>query len=596
MQTDCNNTQAASTCVAEQVDAFQNLMSGLSRYNIDFFIPYLISMAYFGRAEMIKGKNGSIQEQWKSYMDLLQFNAELWGKGFTGSMRAMEGFLSKEMESYFTAFENSISGAEGETLHDFYARQLNMLKGVGRNLPRAIEEIEPEYGFHFERGENPLVAQTERFWLYRIEPTDPKVKIDETGKPLLIIPPFVLGSNILCFLPGENKSYTHCFANQGIPTYIRIMKDIHETPALQTMTMEDDAMDTKVFCEKIMETHGKKVTLNGYCQGGFSAVCHILSDELDDVVDALITCVAPMDGTRSKSLGDFLRRLPDRFNDLLYGTKTLPNGNEVADGQLMGWVYKLKSIEDEAPVVAFFRDMFMVSQMERHARSISKTAAALNYWLKNERTDIPMSITQMSFASYNIPVTDDGTLAVTLFGRKLNFKGIEKKKIPWLLCYGESDDLVEKETALAPADFIEVEAVPFPKGHVAIATSWSHPESAYALHTRFGPDNQYRGPVRFQLDLNETLDKKAKAKKVAKKPAKKDNQADAEKESEEKGTVKKAAKKTEKKTGDGKAAGKTAKKTTGTAKKKTAGKTAQPKKTASKAGAAGKKKSSTDAN
>ena len=66
---------------------------------------------------------------------------------------------------------------------------------------------------------------------------------------------------------------------------------------------------------------------------------------------------------------------------------------------------------------------------------------------------------------------------------------------------------MEKETALAPLDYIDIETAPFPKGHVAIATSWSHPESAYALHTRFGPNKKYRGPVRFQLDLNEDLDK-----------------------------------------------------------------------------------------
>ena len=43
-----------------------------------------------------------------------------------------------------------------------------------------------------------------------------------------------------------------------------------------------------------------------------------------------------------------------------------------------------------------------------------------------------------------------------------------------------------------------------PKGHVAIATSWSHPDSNCALHTRFG-DGDYRGPVRFHMDLDEAL-------------------------------------------------------------------------------------------
>jgi hypothetical protein len=46
------------------------------------------------------------------------------------------------------------------------------------------------------------------------------------AKPVLIIPPYVLGANILGFLPGEQRSYAHCFANQGFPTYIRILKAI----------------------------------------------------------------------------------------------------------------------------------------------------------------------------------------------------------------------------------------------------------------------------------------------------------------------------------------------------------------------------------
>jgi len=64
---------------------------------------------------------------------------------------------------------------------------------------------------------------------------------------------------------------------------------------------------------------------------------------------------------------------------------------------------------------------------------------------------------------------------------------------------------VEPETALAPLDFVKAEATPFPKGHVAIATSWSYPRSAYALHMRYEKENT-RGPVRFQLDLQAELD------------------------------------------------------------------------------------------
>jgi hypothetical protein len=149
---------------------------------------------------------------------------------------------------------------------------------------------------------------------------------------------------------------------------------------------------------------------------------------------------------------------------------------------------------------------------------ISKTAAAINYWMSNERNDLPIEITHKSFVSYNIPISKDGTLPVTLFGRKLTFKRLKEKGIKWLICYGERDDLVEKEAALAPLDYIDVEVTPFPKGHVAIATSWSNPASACALHTRFG-DKNYRGPVRYQLDLDEEISG-LETKSIEKKPSK----------------------------------------------------------------------------
>ena len=272
------------------------------------------------------------------------------------------------------------------------------------------------------------------------------------------------------------------------------------------MDGDDDARDTRRFCETIHQNHGKMLTLNGYCQGGFNALCSLLSGELDGLVDAFITCVSPMDGTRSKGLARFLAQLPQRFNDLDYGTKTLPNGNRVADGQLMGWVYKLKSIEQEIPAAAFYRDLLMFARQKNGDHQISKTAAALNYWLQNERYDLPLEITRISFASYNTPIAADGNLPIRLFGNKLNLKRLKEKQIPWLICYGIHDDLVEKETALAPLDYIDAEVAPFPKGHVAIATSWSSPQSACALHTRFG-DGNHRGPVRFHMDLDAEHDK-----------------------------------------------------------------------------------------
>jgi len=510
---------------AHQMGAVQNFWAGFSRYASEFMIPYLLSTQYFARAERERMTTTTPWESFLSHMELAEFNQDIALKNLMASIRALNDVGGGELKNAMAALFNTATGNGEEDLEAYFARQARMMDRVANVYPQAIRDIEPEYGFHFERGHHELFAESDRFYVYKIAPTDPNVRIDDGAKPIFIIPPYVLGANILGFLPGDDRSYTHCYANQGIPTYIRILKKVTETPALQTLTGEDDALDTRVFCEKIMARHGKPVTLNGYCQGGFSAVCNILSGELDGVVDALLTCVSPMDGTRSRGLAAFLQSLPQRFNDLDYGTKTLSNGNQVADGKLMGWVYKLKSIENEAPLVAFYRDMMMVGPRKGKVPKISKTALALNYWLTYERTDLPLCITEMSFASYNTPITKDGVLPVKLFGRTLNLKRLAEKNIPWLICYGERDDLVEKETALAPRDYIDVEISPFPKGHVAMATSWSDPKSEYALHTRFGDNQEFRGPVRYHLDLDKALDQAAARSAESAKKAKPETKA-----------------------------------------------------------------------
>jgi hypothetical protein len=122
-------------------------------------------------------------------------------------------------------------------------------------------------------------------------------------------------------------------------------------------------------------------------------VVNLLSGELDGLVDALITCVAPMDGTRSQSLMEYMQHLPPRFRDLGYAVKTLPSGNQVVDGKVMSWVYKLKSMEREAPVFSFYRDLTMFRGAKGGEIEIPKTAAALNHWLIYDRNDLPVAIT-----------------------------------------------------------------------------------------------------------------------------------------------------------------------------------------------------------
>ncbi len=482
------------------LSATSYFLEGAKSYHDEFLNPLITAAETFQRVEASKLFNRDPLETAKSYYKLYEFNRDLLARYSQGSLNVYDNYFRANLENFLAAWFTTLLGEQGHKIEDFFVNQEETLRRVIRDYPKAIKQIEPEYGFHFEDQPDSLFAETDRFILRKVSPTEPGVKTNEKMKPVVIIPPFVLGSNILAFLPHQKKSYAHSFANRSIPTYIRTMKNIQTTEAVQTMTLEDDLHDTIHFCEEVKKAHSQAITLNGYCQGGFSALCNLLTGKLNGLVDALITCVAPMDGTRSVGLGDFLRNLPDQFNQLDYGTKTLKNGNKIADGNLMGWVYKLKSIEDSGPMATFLRDIMMLSHRNAGAPQINKTVAALNYWLQNERSDLPLSVTEMSFKSYNHPVSSDGTLPITIAGQKLNFNALKKKGFNWLLCYGESDDLVEKEVALAPLDWLDVEVTPFPKGHVAIATSWSHPESACSLDSVFG-EEKHRGPVRFHLDL-----------------------------------------------------------------------------------------------
>jgi hypothetical protein len=491
-----------ATAALEMMNAWQTAAATLTEYANAFSIPFIIAASYFNQIEKERLWSRKPYETILSYLKLGTVNMKLAGRALDGDMRAIEQFLNLALQTRLYALQDS----KPVMWTEFAQHMQRLSQHVAYTFPAAIEGIESEFGFHFERQPASCrVDETDRFILYQVLPTDPKVKPRGNGKPVLIIPPFVLGANILAFLPMEKRSYAHAFANQGIPTYIRIMQDIQTSEAVQLMEPEDDARDMRRFCQVIKSRHGQPLTLNGYCQGGFAALCDLLSGELDGLVDAFITCVSPIDGSRSTGMVNFLKELPQVFNDLAYGTKTLPNGNRVVDGALMGWVYKLKNIDTETPLLGMWRDMVLALKSEGDPANINKTAAALNYWLFYDRNDLPLKMTRMSFDSYNTPIAQDGTMPTKLFGRSLNLKRIQEKKIPWLICYGKQDDLVEPACALAPIEHVNAEVTGFPKGHVAIATSWSHPNSTYALHLRYAEGNS-RGPVRFQLDLQELID------------------------------------------------------------------------------------------
>ncbi len=493
-----------------QTRAAQYYWNGMFSYVTAFMAPSVNALNAFAATEKEKLAANSPAENLQSYSQLSNLNMRLAGAAMAAGLRAMNSFFYDTLSKGFLAWMNTFE--DEDCLCDFACRLEEVLKVTVREYPKAVEEIKAEFGFHLDNGGYVKVAETGRFDLYQVLPN--KKDITPRSKPILIIPPYVMGPNILAFLPGEQRSYVHSFANQGIPTYIRLIKDIHATAAVQTMTGEDDALDIRFFCQQLMARHNRPVTLNGFCQGGYQSLTALLSGELDGLVDALITCVTPVDGSRSKSLADYVKSIPPRFRDLKYSQKVLPNGNTVIDGPILAWVYKLRKLETESPIASFHRDIAMFDSQAGPRPRISKTAAGVSRWLTHDQQDVPVNITKMSFDSYSIPIDEEGTLPVTLFGRKLNLKRLEEKKVPWLICIADGDDLVDKEASLAPLNYIDAEVCVFPKGHASLATSWSTPASEYALHLRFrqsgaspaGPCKTYRGPVRFQIDLDAAIE------------------------------------------------------------------------------------------
>lgn len=479
--------------------------TGVFQYTRSFLEPFFIASKSF-REEESRRLSDHTLENISNYAHLSAFNLMLAGTAWKSSVNKALEYHSREFQRFAFALINTLEGADGETVDQYMAKEVEALERLLVDYPEAIHDIERDYGFHFDSDNYLLIDETERMSLYQVLPTEADVEVRPDRKPVLIAHPYVLGPNILAFLPEERKSYVHAFANQGIPTYVRIIKDIHSNPAVQVMTGEEDVLDTKLFSENIVGRHGKRLTINGVCQAGFIFLAGLLSGEFENLVDTLIICNSPIDGTRDEGLKRYMDEVVPRFRSLAYATKTMPNGNRVIDGKIMSWVYRLKSMENEAPLYTYYRDIDQFEEDVRHGvRGIGKTASAINRWLVYDRTDLPIDVTNLSRLSYTVPISPEGDLPFKLFGRRLNLNYINDKGINFLICYAREDKLVERSSSLAPLEFVKAEVTELPEGHAAIFTTWSHPDSEYALHKRF-PNGQ-RGPVRFHLDLDQSAER-----------------------------------------------------------------------------------------
>jgi len=433
-------------------------------------------------------------------MEVMQHNQALVTKGMLGAQEKLSGFALDQWENGLKAMMNSAFGKTngGESMSDFMRREAEVMEAVA-NFNEQIEAIKDEFGFHFNTADYKLVAETDTFLMYQVLPIKKGVKVDDTLKPMLLVPPYMLGVHILSFLPYENKSYAHSFANEGIPTYVRVVKPIMETEAVQRTNPENDCDETRELCQKLVAKHGKKVTLNGTCQGGYICLMNVLSGTLTDVCDALVTNVAPIDGSYS----DAISGMPQMHHDFI--TTTLANGNKVANGYMLSLGMRFVAIDREQPLAKVIDQAKMQRATDLNP---GKTPAALFRWLLKERVHLPLAIATMSSTTFQKPIGEDGTLPVELYGKPLNVKDLAKLNVPWYQNYAIKDDLVTPRCATAANHFLDgtglIESVAFYGGHVAILTSPYAKKSPVNGEFVDATGNKVRGPVKFQLDISKT--------------------------------------------------------------------------------------------
>jgi hypothetical protein len=467
-----------------------SLNRALERERAEFKDSCLIAADIAFRAS---GKNPL---SWKQLFEVLQHGQSLLSKGVFSNQEELSKFVWDQLEDCMKATATTFLGGDGPNLEEFMRREANAMSAAA-NFNEEIEKIKDEFGFRFGTPNYTLVAETPCFQMYQVLPMKPGVKVRDDLKPMLLVPPYMLGVNILAFLPLENKSYAHAFANEGIPTYVRVVKDIWTTEAVQTMTPDDDCTQTKELCGKLVEKHGQKVSLNGTCQGGYISLMNLLSGTLQEVCDTLISNVTPVDGTYSEAISG----MPELHNDFVLSP--VPNGNMVANGYLLSLGMRFVAIDRETPLITVLNLAKLEEATDLHP---GKTPAALYRWLRKERVHLPPAIAEMSSITFQQPIAGDGALPVQLYGKSLNMRDLAALGIKWYQNYAIKDDLVTPRCALAGNKFLDgtdvIETVAFPGGHVAILTSPYRNKAPVNGTFVDATGKRARGPVSFQLEVS----------------------------------------------------------------------------------------------
>jgi len=184
-------------------------------------------------------------------------------------------------------------------------------------------------------------------------------------------------------------------------------------------------------------------------------------------------------------------------------THTLPNGAKVANGYMLSLGMRFVAIDRETPLIKVLDQASLQKATELNP---GNTVAALFRWLLKERVHLPLGIANMSTCTFHDPISEDGVLPVSLYGKSLKVGDLKDMGVKWYQNYALRDDLVTPDCATAANKFLEgtdvIESVPFPGGHVAILTSPYNKRAPVNDYFTAKDGTKYRGPVKFQLEIS----------------------------------------------------------------------------------------------
>jgi hypothetical protein len=364
---------------------------------------------------------------------------------YTTGLDMIGGASSKSytyyLEQSHALLDATLSG-NWKNIAEFWEHQVRLLDIVVNQNHAAVNNIAASAGFHFDDTAKYVnIAENSRAVLYQVLPLN-GAPVKSKGKPVLHVAPFLLPKDIIALLPEKGMSLVHAFAGEGVPTYVYHSKDIMETPAVQVMTGDDFVSDIRFFAKTLQEKHGQKTTLIGTCQGAYLCLLGCLTGELDSCVDTLIQNVPPNDLTQSRRFKSGMSMVTDTQKSLDEICIRLPNGNRVVSGHPASLSMRLSDFGAENPCSALIRDLRAAE------RGVTDMGSALQGWLRDIKP-MPYEITKISQQGAIVPITSDGVMPVSLFGRVLRLQHLVDHGMKLHVIAGERDEVVELGAALA---------------------------------------------------------------------------------------------------------------------------------------------------